>query len=156
MSDIVERLRQAQGWFDSDDQITFVVRDAATEIDALKARIDGLEKLRPVWAQGHSNDSVAAQVSAAALAELWSLLGGSGHQTEAVTALRQLLAERDAFRAKLMDADADRLRLIEDKAALHAMVAELVAVYWGDGDGDPKNPPDIIKRAKRLLKDALR
>lgn len=36
--------------------------------------------------------------------------------------------------------------------AAETMVAEMVDVFWGEGDGAPKNPPDIIKRAKRLLR----
>ena len=42
--------------------------------------------------------------------------------------------------------------LSEQNKRLRSMVAELVDVYWGEGDSDPRNPPDIIKRAKRLLK----
>lgn len=40
----------------------------------------------------------------------------------------------------------------EEIVQLRSMVSELVDVYWGEGDSDPRNPPDIIKRAKRLLK----
>lgn len=42
--------------------------------------------------------------------------------------------------------------LSEQNKRLRSMVAEFVNVYWGEGDSDPHNPPDIIKRAKRLLK----
>jgi hypothetical protein len=53
-----------------------------------------LEELRPVWAQGWTSDSVAAQASAGALAELWKELGVD-NQTAAMEALRALKAGDD-------------------------------------------------------------
>lgn len=50
-----------------------------------------LQELRPVWAQGWSDDSMAAQASANALAEIWQLLGVTD-QTEAMQRLRDLIA----------------------------------------------------------------
>jgi hypothetical protein len=43
-------------------------------------------------------------------------------------------------------------RLICAAPDLLSMVRELVEVYWGEGDSDPQNPPDIINRANALLK----
>lgn len=48
-----------------------------------------LEALRPVWAQGHSSDSIAAQANARALAELWKILGAT-NQTQACSRLNYL------------------------------------------------------------------
>jgi hypothetical protein len=48
-----------------------------------------LEALRPVWAQGRSSDSAAAQASSAALAEIWEVLGVAD-QTAAMEKLREL------------------------------------------------------------------
>lgn len=53
-------------------------------------RIVILERMRPMWAQGYSNDSVAAQVTAATLTQIWDMLGVK-NQTEAVAKLEQLL-----------------------------------------------------------------
>lgn len=49
-----------------------------------------LETLRPVWAQGHTSDSMAAQANGTALASLWRLLGVTD-QTAAAERLRWLL-----------------------------------------------------------------
>ncbi len=49
-----------------------------------------LESLRPQWAQGFTKDSVAAQVSSGALAEIWALLGVD-NQTQAIATIRHLL-----------------------------------------------------------------
>lgn len=54
-----------------------------------------MDTLRPVWAQGWSTDSEAAQSSAAALAQLWVELGAE-NQTDAMEILRGLLHLRDA------------------------------------------------------------
>lgn len=51
-----------------------------------------IEKIRPLWAQGHSSDSTAAQSTAVALSEIWHKLGVS-NQTEAMSALSMLLKE---------------------------------------------------------------
>lgn len=45
-----------------------------------------MEALRPVWAQGFSSDSQAAQAHGAALAQLWGILGVD-NQTAAVERL---------------------------------------------------------------------
>jgi hypothetical protein len=44
------------------------------------------EKMRPVWAQGYSNDSMAAQSSSSALASIWELLDVD-NQTKAMEKL---------------------------------------------------------------------
>ena len=49
-----------------------------------------LEVLRPVWAQGHSTDSEAAQAHGNALSEIWQKLGVTD-QTAAMARLRELL-----------------------------------------------------------------
>ena len=53
-----------------------------------------LEALRPVWAQGWTSDSQAAQASSNALSELWELLGAT-NQTVALERLRNLLYDRE-------------------------------------------------------------
>lgn len=50
-----------------------------------------LEQMRPLWAQGFSNDSEAAQAHANALSEIWNTLGVD-NQTAAMAKLRILLA----------------------------------------------------------------
>jgi hypothetical protein len=63
--------------------------DDQTTITGLRWRIESLESLRPVWAMGHTSDSIAAQSSANALAQLWKLLGAT-NQTEAVARVKGL------------------------------------------------------------------
>lgn len=48
-----------------------------------------LEALRPVWAQGHTEDGRAAQAYANALSEIW-LLVGAQNQTQAMARFRHL------------------------------------------------------------------
>jgi hypothetical protein len=67
----------------------------SNEIAELKEKIAALEKLRPVWAQGHTSDSVAAQVSSGALASIWSVLGVS-NQTDCMAALKRLIGPAPA------------------------------------------------------------
>lgn len=74
--------------------------DAAREWveDAEKRRVAAevvLEQLRPVWAQGYTSESEAAQASANALSELWQLLHATD-QTQAMGNLRRLIAAADA------------------------------------------------------------
>ena len=66
----------------------------AEERLAAKQSREASEALRPVWAQGWTSDSSAAQASAAALSELWQLLGAE-NQTAAMDKLRHLLATHD-------------------------------------------------------------
>ena len=67
--------------------------DRIEELEGKLARSEryneALEELRPVWAQGWTDDSQAAQVSSSALAQLWEMLGAS-NQTQAVEALAKL------------------------------------------------------------------
>lgn len=66
----------------------------AAELQDLKQRYQALEKLRPVWAQGHTSDSMAAQSATNAMTQLWKILGAA-HQTQAVQIARGLI--RDAL-----------------------------------------------------------
>lgn len=66
-------------------------RDQA--IEALQARVDALEKLRPHWAQGYSSDSIAAQAAGVALSSLWEVLGAR-NQTEAMMITRTLMERK--------------------------------------------------------------
>lgn len=60
-------------------------------VDALHTQVERLEALRPHWAQGHSDDSIAAQHATNALNQLWSLLGAK-NQTQAVQELSKLVS----------------------------------------------------------------
>lgn len=60
----------------------------------LAERCSALEKLRPIWAKGYSDESVAAQVASGALVELWTMLGVTD-QTAAVLALKGLPEKND-------------------------------------------------------------
>lgn len=56
--------------------------------------IEVLEAMRPHWAKGYSSDSVAAQVSHAALSDIWKLLGVD-NQTQAMLRLEELRKAED-------------------------------------------------------------
>ena len=49
-----------------------------------------LERFRPEWAKGYSDDSVAAQAYLAATTNIWEVLGVT-NQTEALQRIRDLL-----------------------------------------------------------------
>ena len=55
--------------------------------------IAALESLRPLWAQGYTSDSVAAQCASSALASIWAILKVD-NQTETMQKLRQLLGDQ--------------------------------------------------------------
>ena len=61
-------------------------------IDRLERTIAALEKLRPLWAQGYSSDSIAAQAKTNALSSIWSYLGVQD-QTACMAALKELKGE---------------------------------------------------------------
>lgn len=63
---------------------------AEAEERAVRA-VTSMEVLRPVWAQGWTDDGVAAQASATALAEIWHALGVE-NQTEALERINAMLA----------------------------------------------------------------
>ena len=65
--------------------------DNLREILELRERVVALEKLRPHWAKGYTNDSVAAQMCAAALSNLWEALEVK-NQTEAIQQIERLQA----------------------------------------------------------------
>ena len=55
-------------------------------VSLLRERVAALEAMRPHWAMGYSDDSIAAQCSSASLSQLWALLGADD-QTQAVQAI---------------------------------------------------------------------
>ena len=74
-----------------------MAKKCAKEIRRLKRLVNELERsnialeaLRPVWAQGWSSDSQAAQASAAALSEIWGFLDVL-NQTDAMESLKNLV-----------------------------------------------------------------
>lgn len=60
------------------------------ELAEAREKIKALEALRPLWAQGYSSDSIAAQSLTTALTKLYDLLGVT-NQTAAVAMLRALV-----------------------------------------------------------------
>ena len=64
---------------------------AEAQREATQAK-EALEQLRPVWAQGFTSDSEAAQANGNALAQLWAALGVTD-QTAAMKRLRELVGE---------------------------------------------------------------
>ncbi len=63
-----------------------------TRIKELEEKLTVLEAARPHWAQGYTSDGVAAQVSSAALSQIWDQLGAK-NQTDAMEALSMLKSE---------------------------------------------------------------
>lgn len=60
---------------------------AVSEVEQLNRKVEALESLRPIWAQGYTSDSMAAQSSGNALAAIWEFLGVD-NQTDAMARLR--------------------------------------------------------------------
>jgi hypothetical protein len=100
-----ERLKEQDVWGRSIFDTLVVWRkqrqEANAAITALRAQLataradaenhsKALEVLRPVWAHGWTDDSQAAQASAAALGQLWALLEVKT-QTDAMHRLRALI-----------------------------------------------------------------
>jgi len=99
-NDLVKRLRDLGDHAAFEPHMHHTAADRIEELEAklakaiweLKRNNDALEVLRPVWAQGWTNDSNAAQASGAALAQLWNMLGVQD-QTQAVATLAELKGE---------------------------------------------------------------
>ncbi|RVN04066.1 hypothetical protein [Sinorhizobium meliloti] len=79
------------------------VENLTARLRGAKQTIKTLEQLRPHWAQGYTSDSMAAQAQTSALAGLWDLLGAS-NQTEAVSRVKELVAQESALEAELYEA----------------------------------------------------
>lgn len=71
------------------------IRSLEAQLAQERERVEALESLRPQWALGFTNDSMAAQAWMCAVSSLWSMLGVH-NQTDAVQRLRQLLENENA------------------------------------------------------------
>lgn len=93
------------------DPVLDLMKEANAAVEAAERRAvqaeTVLEALRPVWAQGWTEDSQAAQASANALSELWLLLQAK-NQTEAVQNLLRLLKVDSSSAQKISDKWAER------------------------------------------------
>lgn len=93
MTDAQRRLMHARFKVESFlvNPITELLDATAALVQAEKSRADAAEEalnvLRPVWAQGHTSDSLAAQAHGSALAEIWHYLDVD-NQTDAMAKLR--------------------------------------------------------------------
>ena len=87
--DLVKRLRSGLSDFDDWDAAADRIEELEGKLARLVRKIEGLEALRPVWAHGWTDDSVAAQTSSNALSQLWEMLGAKD-QTQAVATLAEL------------------------------------------------------------------
>lgn len=105
MSDLVKHIREVEQLYkdagihgSEGARWAGLAADRIEELEAKLARSErhneALEELRPVWAQGWTGDSQAAQVSSSALAQLWEMLGAS-NQTQAVEALAELRGDKE-------------------------------------------------------------
>lgn len=90
---------------------TELLAATADLVDDANRRVATVEEvmaqLRPLWAQGYTSDSMAAQASGNALTELWQLLYAKD-QTTAVANLKRLIA--DAAKAADTADELSRLR----------------------------------------------
>ena len=107
--ELVKRLRNAKVTQDFRHTLEDEAANRIEELEGKIARVeranDALEGLRPVWAQGWTNDSMAAQASGNALAQLWKMLGAQD-QTQAVATLKALTEQLEAARADAKEAEA--------------------------------------------------
>lgn len=85
-------LRYGKPWRDccGDGLILALAQEVLELREKLAREVEVLEALRPVWAQGHTSDSVAAQANGQALAALWKMLGVD-NQTDASVRLMTLI-----------------------------------------------------------------
>ena len=100
-------LRYGEGWRDFlGDNAVNSLFDHAIELEESleiwKKRVDTLEGLRPFWAKGFSDDSIAAQMSCAALSQIFRLLGVVT-QTDAVKKIATLTAKVERLQGELSD-----------------------------------------------------
>lgn len=72
-------------------------------MDEARGEVVALEQLRPLWAQGYSSDSIAAQASGNALSDIWSSLGVN-NQTDAMERLHKMI---DLLESIYVDDDGD-------------------------------------------------
>lgn len=93
MSGIDDTAERVQQWLDA-QAIRTPTADIASLIRTVQNQqdqIEALESLRPLWAQGFSTASQAAQGTGNALTQVWEFLGVT-NQTAAMEALRELRA----------------------------------------------------------------
>lgn len=113
MTNIAERLRDAQSWFDSDDQIAFIVRDAADEIAALKAERDEADRRAGAAERKLAQESAANRKRQAWIDQAKAEAGYGGNTS---------------FDEVWGNLRADRARLAEHNTALMLRVAALETV----------------------------
>ena len=154
--ELVKRLRNAKVTQDFRHTLEDEAANRIEELEGKIARVesanDALEGLRPVWAQGWTNDSMAAQASGNALAQLWKMLGAQD-QTQAVATLKALTEQLEAAQADAKEAEAYAEELERDlktcrmaQAVMDNTVAELVK------ERDEAN--EVIAKQGALLADA--
>jgi hypothetical protein len=69
---------------------------AEAEVARLENQLQGEIFRRPEWAQGYTDDSIAAQVTSGSIRQLWKALGAN-NQTEAIQAAAAKNEERSAI-----------------------------------------------------------
>lgn len=74
----------------TEDDVIKLVLAKNLHIARLEDTIRALESLRPVWAMGFTDDGVAAQTTAAALASIWDVLKVD-NQTQAMEKVKGLM-----------------------------------------------------------------
>jgi hypothetical protein len=72
-----------------------LLANAYQRAEAAERRAEAAEQLRPLWAQGYTSSSVAAQVTGAALSQIWTALSVD-NQTDAMTAINAAIAAQNA------------------------------------------------------------
>lgn len=81
------------------------ILDHITDLEARAEKAEAaLKRLRPHWAQGYTDDSVAAQMQTAALSQIWEALGVN-NQTDAMQKLAALEARAEAAESKVAAAE---------------------------------------------------
>ena len=114
-----------------------MLRQQADRIAELEKQNEALEQLRPYWAKGFSNDSVAAQCTVSAMSELHKLLGAN-NQTDAVIKIKQQqkrIAELEKLLEHSVGSDCREMRYIQEIENKDARIAELEKQLKPTGNG---------------------
>lgn len=70
--------------------------------EELRTKLEASESMRPQWAKGYTDDSMAAQSKAVALQQIWNHLGVT-HQTDCMMKLKSITSLLEQWKSSFED-----------------------------------------------------